>query len=489
MKQANPAIIRAVFAIPAVSAHRAACAIPAVSARRAACAPSALLLAFLVSFLTGAGCPTWAENLQLEYQVSQKQVSAPNPELKSVGSSTTESNSAGTLSVLLDDHSYREDSGHPQIYDFANKTCCLIKPDGKSYSQTSLYSLVAFVDTEIRNRQMLGSLLAHSGLEAKAITTFDQLWAAIELGITMPGAPENPGIIIEEQDGNIVCTYKDKVLTRVKLGEPCNSGKEMYTKFLVYNMRLHPLIRERIASTGRLCKEIDFLVARPSGAIDCISMRLTKSTPTSNKASLDQSMKRVFDSPSLVPFQEKLLSEPKSWTMPTRAETLTATQKFMDANNFLDAALTLAEYSLCTGDHAAADQKEIGLKLEQDKNVKLVFQKPDNTSIEALKEVLKKLQSIDTSTLSKGYIIDIFKADVMDSLQQDGSELLLNALKNNMLLTGVYRDLGDFWAERYETVKAWECYELARRLNASHPILEPVNKREQRLEKEHPEFF
>jgi hypothetical protein len=77
----------------------------------------------------------------------------------------------------------------------------------------------------------------------------------------------------------------------------------------------------------------------------------------------------------------------------------------------------------------------------------------------------------------------------MDSLQQDGSELLLNALKNNMLLTGVYRDLGDFWAERYETVKAWECYELARRLNASHPILEPVNKREQRLEKEHPEFF
>lgn len=438
---------------------------------------------------SGMNSPASAETLQLEYQVSQKQISSANPDLKQSEGVGTDSNSSGTLVVLLDDHSYKEDSGHPQIYDFAAKTCTLLKPDGKTYSVSSLYSLVAFVDTEIRNRQMLGSLLAHSGLEAKAITTFDQLWAAIELGITMPGAPENPGITIEEKDSELVCTYKDKVLTRAKLGEPCGTSKDMYGKFIVYNMRLHPLIRERLLATGRFCKEIDFLVARPNGAIDCVSMRLLKSGPVDQRAQLPTGLKRVFDSTTLAPFQEKLLAEPKSWTMPNRAETLAAAKNFMAENANLDAALTLTEYSLCTGDHAAGDQKEISLKLEQDKDVALVFQKPDHSSKEALQELLKKLEGIDTGKLKKGYIIDIFKGDLLALLHQDGSPLFLNALKNNMLLTAVYRDLGDFWGERYETVKAWECYELARRLNASHPILEPINKREQRLEKEHPEFF
>lgn len=442
---------------------------------------------------SGAGfCnQAWAQSLELEYQVSQKQISGPNPELKSVGESISnpEKNSAGPLKVLLDQHSYREDSGHPQIYDFSKKNCYQIKDDGKTYSQTSIYSLVAFVDTEIRNRQMLGSLLAHSGLEARSITTFDQLWAAIELGVTMPGAPENPGITINQTDSELVCTYKDKVLTRVKLGEPLTQNKEMYAKFLVYNMRLHPLIRERIRATGRLCKEIDFLVARPSGAIDCVSMRLNKAESTKESAELAPSLKRSFESGVLESFQNDILAEPKTWTMPQRDAALKTAEQYADKHDYVDAALTLAEYSLCTGDHAASDRKDLTERLEENKEVQMLFNHPKSAGKEAIEEALKRLNSIDAEKLEKAYVLDIFKGDLMDMLHQDASDSFINALKHNDLLTGVYRDLGDFYAERYETVKAWECYELARRLNASHPLLEPVNKREQRLEKEHPEFF
>jgi len=69
-----------------------------------------------------------------------------------------------------------------------------------------------------------------------------------------------------------------------------------------------------------------------------------------------------------------------------------------------------------------------------------------------------------------------------------GEELYLEALKLNPRLLGAYRDLGFYYRDAYRPDRAWRCWEAARRIAPSHPMLREVDEYEQRLVADHPEY-
>ncbi len=62
-------------------------------------------------------------------------------------------------------------------------------------------------------------------------------------------------------------------------------------------------------------------------------------------------------------------------------------------------------------------------------------------------------------------------------------------LNSNPDITGVYKDRGGVFYAKYRMDDAWTCWDVARKICPSHPILKDVLEHEKRLEKTHPDFF
>ena len=56
-----------------------------------------------------------------------------------------------------------------------------------------------------------------------------------------------------------------------------------------------------------------------------------------------------------------------------------------------------------------------------------------------------------------------------------------DALDHNPFLLGVYKDLGDCHLADYQVRRAWRCWEAARHLCATHPMLREIDDLERRL--------
>ena len=75
-------------------------------------------------------------------------------------------------------------------------------------------------------------------------------------------------------------------------------------------------------------------------------------------------------------------------------------------------------------------------------------------------------------------------------LQADQAvDLFVGALEVNPYIAGVYKDLGDIHYRQYDMYTAWQCWDAARDLAPSHFMLGDIQKLEQHLETEYPEFF
>jgi tetratricopeptide (TPR) repeat protein len=69
-----------------------------------------------------------------------------------------------------------------------------------------------------------------------------------------------------------------------------------------------------------------------------------------------------------------------------------------------------------------------------------------------------------------------------------GEGLYVEALKLNPWLLGAYKDLGDYYLRSDRPDRAWRCWDAARRIAPSHPMLRDVDEYERRLVAEHREY-
>jgi tetratricopeptide (TPR) repeat protein len=104
---------------------------------------------------------------------------------------------------------------------------------------------------------------------------------------------------------------------------------------------------------------------------------------------------------------------------------------------------------------------------------------------------IRTLQRISSKRPDRAHFLTILQANNRVALGDlDVAEALyLDGLEVNLFLTGAWVDLGDLYFKKSEMKAAWCCWEVARRIDAAHPVLRSVNDLEKRLQADFPEYF
>jgi|GEM_PF-2488562 len=129
------------------------------------------------------------------------------------------------------------------------------KTDSATVDNQNCYAAAAFRDLEVRNRAVLGQMMAKIGPSAPSQMVY---WGEAELGIGAPGAPANP---LEVRTSGEGAEYRlDRaVVARFKgsAGEVSAEEMQRVTRFLAQHVNLHPQVRRGIAMKGRLPATIE----------------------------------------------------------------------------------------------------------------------------------------------------------------------------------------------------------------------------------------
>ena len=472
-----------------------------------------LALCLALSFqLLFCACAS-AEVLKLQYQFETTIEQAPKPVvIESKGESTdgegtdkkstsksegveqkpTEYRKEESTVTLGDGNFYVESKNDSVLYDFKNQRVSDFDAISKTYEQHSLFVYCGFKDLEIRNRAMLSDVLEKVGMGDTKSSVFDPFDVACELGMIMPDKPENPGIVLDErQDGDLLMfSYEGKIIAEALLGEKLeDSYGPMMEKVLLYRTSLHPYVREQILAKKRLVKFLSYQFRAAMRKYD-VKISLMEKSRKGSEPDYFEGYRLAFDKGSpLYTVQQKVMLDDRPVALPTRDAAFGEAQKLVNQHRLTDAFLTVTEYNLTTGDRAEEDSGEIISEVKEDPDFKIISACLEPTSKKDAERALKALQGIKTAGLGKGYMLEIFKANIADSLGLDASKMFLAALEHNPYLTGVYNDLGKHYYSRYDSMSAWNAWDLARKVCPGYPMLDSVVKLESRLKRLHPEYF
>jgi hypothetical protein len=444
-----------------------------------------------------------AEVLKLKYQFETSIEQPPKPmvtekrterenKLDTNGGRSSEYRKEESTITLGDGHFYIESKDNSELYDFKSQRVSSFDSLSKTYEQHSLFVYCGFKDLEIRNRAMLSEVLEKVGMGDTKASVFDPFDVACELGMIMPDKPDNPGIAVDElQNGELLTfSYQGKIIAEALLGEKFDDAfAPMTQKVLLYKTSLHPFVREQVLAKGRYIK---FLSYQFSAAMRKYSIKvsLMEKAVDHTEADYFEGYKIAFDKNTpLYTVQQKVMLDDNPIVLPTRDRAFGEAQKMVNQRRLTDAFLAVTEYNLTTGDRAEEDAGDIISEVKEDPVFKIISGALEPATRKEAEKALENLQGINSAGLAKGYIIEIFKANIADSLGLDASKIFLIALERNPHLTGVYNDLGRHYYSRYDSLSAWNSWDLARRVCPEYPMLDSVAKLEARLKRLHPEYF
>lgn len=375
------------------------------------------------------------------------------------------------------------------IFDFDKKRIFKVDPKSKSFEDHSLYMMSAFKHAEATNRAMLGQILSKAG-GAQLAESFDPFNAGCELGMIIPGQPENPGITVSEKGDTIEFSYKGKVVTKAVLGDPVPAALlPMMEKFYVYNCNLHPYIRKELLARKRVPKELNIEISQ-RGITNSISMTLKKNEGDIPALTLSPDYKETF--PKNLPLsslEERITTKKDIPAMPKKEESFAEAKSLVGKKEPVDAFLTMMEYSLCTGDQPVVETKEIFEATKKDPTVKKISENIMPASKEAAAVSLKELASIDIKKYKKGYLLEILKGNVERQVGGNPAQRLIYVLSVNPSVVSAYKDLGIYYYSRYDVQNAWDSFDLGRKIKPDHPLFKDIDKLEATLVETHPEYF
>lgn len=418
---------------------------------------SSILLASLV--LLGVSVSPAHAALELRYDM----------ELAANGKSETCEN----VLLLGKDAIINSKRGRDTLIDIGKKLTHLMGPEvgEKQYLQYSLHSLVAM------QASMLG---------AKK----DDFAASSYAGLSRPKTPFNPGIKVIETQKGIEFKYNEKSYVYVEFGETFPSEHErMIEKVYIFSYRLHPFVRKEILARK---KYVTSLVINDLNVEDEFktTLKLKSKNENAEEPRIPADFQRVFNKNSpIYELQKTIIDTTPLPPLPVKSEIFKKASDLVSENRPADAFLTMMEYGLTTSDPALAENKIIMDSVRKDPTVIKIAQNIVPESEEQAKEALKVLGSIEQAKLEKGYLIEIFKADIEDQLGQNATPEFVKALSKNPYITGAYKDLGDNFFGQGDFINAWSCYEMFRKIHAKHLFIADIDESEKVLEKTFPECY
>lgn len=392
-----------------------------------------------------------------------------------------------TSQVLLDARSISVTTpGRTAVFDFASRRRYDVDLKAGTYVDYSLFDTVGFRVMEVQSRANLRKMLAAAKIDAPA---FDPVFDEQSLSISSQAGRA----LTEAFDGaDTVFSVDGKALLRFGAGgAPVGADyAAAFTRYLRYQFGGHPLVLAKLASLGRVPDKFVMYYREVGGS----------QTRTFTISGLKPWSAPVYD---LVRYKERiggadeidqLLDRARATRAPTDADRIKFEAQqdaaFADKRG-LDAMLGAVEWSLMTGAQMKPFSPDRQALLQSDPAVRTVsgaMQPRDKAGLSAAAQVMKTMQA---QTMSKRHVLQLFDANDRIQLGERAAALPLYAsvLRANPALAGAYKDMGDALIVGFDMPRGWRSWDQGRRIAPQLNLFEAVNEFEQKLAREHPEYF
>jgi tetratricopeptide (TPR) repeat protein len=394
------------------------------------------------------------------------------------------------LTVVLGNNYFSRDNGDSRtIYDFEKKRIVTVDEKKKEYTDASLFSDIGFRVSELKNRQFLGGIMAKAGLKENPMAlSFSEHIFSMEIPKTNTTLEET------RQQGNISFSADGKVLMEVSEKGSIVTGDELgrYIRFLRYTYGGHPAIIRKLIQNGKIPEKMVTNLYNVSTDTITLTLESIRSAPDAPCSLAGYTEKPVsFFDKKLAGTMFRMKNEPVAIFRERSEAILNNASTAYEKRLFLPCMLSYLEYNLQTGGQLPDSFRSRQAILQSDPAVTefLTIWNPQNK--EDAEKSLPRLEKLREKAGDKDHILMIFEANIRTSLGRSGEDaaLFLRVLDRNPYICGVYKDLGAIYYNQYETQKAWQLWDLGRRLVPDFINFKPIIEFEQHLVQKYPEFF
>ena len=381
-----------------------------------------------------------------------------------------------------------EAEGTRTIYDFERLRVLRIDLSGAKYTDDSLYSDIGFRALEFQNRIMLGTALQAGKLPANPMEP-----ALVEQLFSLSNPKGETQIDQRHAEGDLEFFWgKQKLVSVSDKTQALAAGYQSeYWRFLRYYAGGHPKVYGALTSVKGVPKKISFVLTNMGTetreiALDAIHN--AADTPYSREG-LELAAREQEPYNTL-----KLLGPDAAAKLTERMDAATkARDAAMAQGQVLEAVLTNMSILIMSGDGASpaawlAQHRDAIQSNELAHSLTGNLEPRDQAGAQKSLQILSDLHKQPGSA---GYMLDVFQGNIFLGLRDGkaGAEHLLAALSVNPYLLGAWKDLGGHYYQSFQTDKAWDCWDAARRVNPQHPMLMRITEMERQLRTAFPQFF
>jgi len=371
------------------------------------------------------------------------------------------------------------------IRDFNTRRRYAIDLVKKTTTEGSLYAEVAGRDAEMQNREGLDEMMRAGG--AKMPFTM----AENENEMSIRASKSTTKITRSEEKGTIRFRSEKELLAEVSTDViPADEAtRKAFVRYIRYDAGGHPDILSAIAAMSGIPRIVRIIRSGTGG-----ESRLTVS-----------SARTIPDETWTIGATRLALQDhPNAGAIATRAWTATpeqiaaAKKKIVDdavamgaRGETLESFLAFLEYTFVAGTTLPPEFQEQKAAFLADANVRLVTTSLRPNSKDEAEASIKNLESVKTLAKQKAYVVDILIGNMKAHLGDGDGEAdeLFQAIRAQPLLAGVWHDLGQNAYKHFDTIRAWDSWDIARHIGPHHGQMKDVVEFEQRLVVEYPEYF
>ncbi|NHZ62143.1 hypothetical protein [Massilia genomosp. 1] len=374
-------------------------------------------------------------------------------------------------------------AGESMIYDFAQRRRYRVDLASASYVDYSLFDGIGFRKPELLHRAVLGENLRKAGVGP----VFDPVFDEHNLSLTAAGRKLSEST----EAGATVLAVDGNPLARIPAGGTSISASDaaQFERMMRYRFGGHALVLARLSGEKRV----------PAGFVMHHKQIGYSEARTYTISALVHSAPASYD---LKPYTartaqgneiDQLLDKAQANAAPASAAVKQAfeaeiAQAFAEKRIF-DALLGMAEWSFTSGVQVKPSAEQMAL-FRADPTIQAYRAIRYKTRAE-LETTVAQMQELRKSTTRKQHIVMLFEANMRAKLGDVRGALPLYAsvLRVNPGLAGAYKDMGDALHLAYESPRAWRSWDAGRRMAPALDLFKAVNRHEQNLLREHPEYF
>lgn len=375
------------------------------------------------------------------------------------------------------------------VYDFDKRRRTVVDNEAKTRVDYSLFDTVGFRLFELRNRDMLGKVMASAKVAPDLMGQVDN-----EHILAIQDKPSSP--LLAKTDGTTETFSHDSkpFFTRSLQATPVTpEDARMFAQFLRYQAGGHPQILAALASGGAIPSKLvltTYNVGTTTRSLRISAVRPSDEPLTDVTAFAPRPPAAAQDPLDQVLDRATALTDKDIAAARARAQDQLAS--LLRNGHTFDAFLANIEFTLMTGEPLTPLAPEQKSRVLADPSVQALSAAlaPPKTK-EGLAAAVRVLTELRSNSQAKPHVLKIFEANDRAMLGDLGAArtLFVEALTANPYIAGAYKDLGDVLLRGFDTPRAWRCWDQGRKLAPAFRNFRDVNQFENSLADNHPEFF